>query len=135
MGTRSQAFPQIGYDVEATRKRTSERIGIPFPPGKSPISTSIGALLTSSWEIDLWGRIRRETEAARANLLATTEARRGVILTLVSSVIGGYVTLLDLDDRLKVAQDTLAGRKESVVIFRRRLEAGYISDYEMAQVE
>jgi len=135
MGTRSQAFPQIGYDVEATRKRTSERIGIPFPPGKSPISSSFGALLTSSWEIDLWGRIRRETEAARANLLATTEARRGVILTLVSSVIASYVTLLDLDDRLKVAQDTLAGRKESVVIFRKRLDAGYISDYEMAQVQ
>jgi len=135
MGTRSQAFPQIGYDVEATRKRTSERIGISFPPGSSPLSSSFGVLLTSSWEIDLWGRIRRETEAARANLLATTEARRGVVLTLVSSVIGGYVTLLDLDDRLKVAQDTLAGREESVVIFRKRLEAGYISDYEMAQVQ
>jgi multidrug efflux system outer membrane protein len=134
-GTRSQAFPQIGYDVSASRKRTSERIGIPFPPGSSPLSSSFGALLTASWEIDLWGRIRRETEAARANLLATTEARRGVILTLVASVITSYVTLLDLDDRLQVANDTLAGRKESVVIFRKRLEAGYISDYEMAQVE
>jgi multidrug efflux system outer membrane protein len=134
-GTESQAYPQIGYDLSASRKRTSERIGIPFPPGSSPLSSSFGALLVSSWEIDLWGRIRRETEAARANLLATTEARRGVILTLVASVITSYVTLLDLDDRLQVANDTLAGRKESVVIFRKRLEAGYISDYEMAQVE
>jgi outer membrane protein, multidrug efflux system len=134
-GTQSQAFPQIGYDVSASRKRTSERIGIPFPPGSSPLGSTFGALLTSSWEIDLWGRIRRETEAARANLLATTEARRGVVLTLVASVITGYVTLLDLDDRLQVAKDTLAGRGESVVIFRKRLDGGYISDYEMALVQ
>ena len=134
-GTQSQAFPQIGYDVQGSRKRTSERIGIPFPPGSSPLSSSFGALLTSSWEIDLWGRIRRETEAARANLLATTEARRGVILTLVAATISGYVTLLDLDDRLQVAKDTLAGRRESVVIFRKRLAGGYISDYEMSQVQ
>ena len=65
-------------------------------------------MLTASWEIDLWGRIRRETEAARANLLATEEARRGVTLTLVSSVISSYVTLLDLDERLRIAEATVA---------------------------
>jgi multidrug efflux system outer membrane protein len=135
MGTRSQAFPQVGYGVDATRKRTSERIGIPFPPGKSPLSASFGSVLTASWEIDLWGRIRRETEAARANLLASTEARRGVVLTLVASVISTYVTLLDLDRQLQVAEETLAGRKESVSIFRKRLAGGYISDLEMSQVQ
>jgi multidrug efflux system outer membrane protein len=135
MGTRSQAFPQVGYGLDATRKRTSERIGIPFPRGESPLSASFGSLLSASWEIDLWGRIRRETEAARANLLATTEARRGVVLTLVASVIGSYVTLLDLDSQLQVAEETLAGRKESVAIFRKRLAGGYISDLEMSQVQ
>ena len=69
--------------------------------------------LSASWEIDLWGRIRRETEAARANLLASEEARRGVVLTLVSSVITSYLTLLDADCRLRVAQATVAGRGES----------------------
>ena len=134
-GTRSQAFPQVGYGLDASRTRTSERIGIPFPKGASPLGSTFSSVLSASWEIDLWGRIRRETEAARANLLATTEARRGVVLTLVSSVITSYVTLLDLDSRLKVAEDTLAGRTESVSLFRKRLEAGYISDYEMSQVQ
>jgi multidrug efflux system outer membrane protein len=135
LGTQSQAFPQVGYGLDATRKRTSERIGIPFPKGVSPISSTFSSVLSANWEIDLWGRIRHETEASRANLLATTEARRGVVLTLVASVITGYVTLLDLDSRLQVAQETLAGRQESVAIFRKRLEAGYISDLEMSQVQ
>ena len=122
-GTQSQAFPQIGYGLNASRQRASERIGIPFPADKRPVSSSFSSVLSASWEIDLWGRIRRETEAARANLLATTEARRGVVLTLVASVITGYVTLLDLDSRLQVAEKTLAGRTESVALFRKRLEA------------
>jgi outer membrane protein, multidrug efflux system len=134
-GTRSQGFPQVGYGIDATRQRTSERIGIPFPAGKSPISSTFTSVLSASWEIDLWGRIRRETEAARANLLATTEARRGVVLTLVASVIASYVTLLDLDSRLRVAEETLAGRTESVALFRKRLAGGYISDFEMSQVQ
>jgi multidrug efflux system outer membrane protein len=133
-GTRAQAFPQIGYGLSASRQRASEQGNVPIPKGVSPISSSYSALLSASWEIDLWGRIRRETEAARANLLATEEARRGVLLTLVSSVIDGYVTLLDLDGRLRVAQATVAGRKESVELFRLRLEGGYISDFEMSQV-
>jgi multidrug efflux system outer membrane protein len=135
VGTRSQGFPQVGYGLDVTRQRASERIGVPFPAGKSPISSSFGTLLSASWEIDLWGRIRRETEAARANLLATTEARRGVVLTLVASVITSYITLLDLDSRLRVAEETLAGRQESVDLFRKRLAGGYISDFEMSQVQ
>ena len=69
-------------------------------------------MLSASWELDLWGRIRREDEAARANLLATEQARLGVALTLVSAVVSGYVTLLDLDRRLQFAEQTVtaAGR-------------------------
>ena len=134
-GTRSQAFPQIGYGLDATRQRASEAGNVPIPPGVSPISSSYSALLSASWEIDLWGRIRRETEAARANLLSTTEARRGVILTVVSSVIASYITLLDLDGQLRVAEETLAGRQQSVALFRKRLDGGYISEFEMAQVQ
>ena len=84
--------------------------------------------------MDLWGRIRRETEAARANLLATEEARRGVTLTLISSVIAGYVTLLDFDAQLRVAVATAEGRKKSVELFENQLAAGWVSDFEMSQV-
>ncbi len=130
-GTKSQGLPQIGYDLSGNRARASEE---KIPSFVNPKSTTFTALLSASWEIDLWGRIRRETEAARANLLATEEARRGVTLTLISSVIISYVTLLDLDEQLRVSEATVAGRKEYVDLFEKRLAAGWISEFEMSQV-
>ena len=130
-GTRSQAFPQIGYDVSGNRARASAD---KLPKFVNPTSTTFSALLSASWEIDLWGRIRRETEAARANLLATEEAREGVTLTLISSVIIGYVTLLDLDEQLRVSEATVEGRRQNVELFKTRLEGGWISEFEMSQI-
>jgi multidrug efflux system outer membrane protein len=130
-GTMSQGRPQVGYGLSANRSRASEQI---IPDIVDPKSTTFNALLSASWEIDLWGRIRRETEAARANLLATEEARRGVTLTLISSVIATYVTLLDFDAQLRIATATAEGRRESVQVFETRLASGWISDFEMAQV-
>ena len=130
-GTRSQAFPQIGYGLNAGRARASEE---KIPDLVDPLSSSFSALLSASWEIDLWGRIRRETESARANLLASEEAQRGVTLTLISSVIVGYVTLLDLDEQLRVTQATIEGRRKNVDIFEKRLAGGWISEFEMSQV-
>ena len=133
MGTRSQAFPQVGYGASASRDRRPEQG--PLADRTDAVSNSFSTVITASWEIDLWGRIRRETEAARANLLASEEARRGVVLTLVSSVILGYITLLDLDSQLRIAEATLEGRAEYVRLFRRRLEGGAISEFEMSLVE
>ena len=82
-GTKSQGRPQIGYGLSGNRSRASEQ---KIPDFVDPLSSTFSAVLSASWEIDLWGRIRRETEAARANLLASEEARRGVTLTLISSV-------------------------------------------------
>ena len=130
-GTKSQGLPQVGYAGSGNRARASER---KIPDFVDPLSTTWSTLLSASWEIDLWGRIRRETEAARANMLASEEARRGVTLTLISSVIIGYVTLLDLDEQLRVSEATVAGRRKSVDVFEMRLAAGWISEFEMAQV-
>jgi multidrug efflux system outer membrane protein len=130
-GTKAQGLPQIGYDVSGNRARASER---KIPSFVDPMSTTFSTLLFASWEIDLWGRIRRETEAARANLLATEEARRGVTLTIISSVLISYITLLDLDEQLRVSEATAAGRKESVDVFEKRLKAGWVSEFEMSQV-
>jgi len=130
-GTRSQAFPQVGYGLSANRSRASEQ---KLPDFVDPKSTTFAAALSASWEIDLWGRIRRETEAARANLLATEEARRGVTLTLISSVISTYITLLDLDAQLRIATATAEGRSKSVDVFEKRLDGGWISEFEMSQV-
>jgi len=129
-GTRSQGLPQVGYGVSANRARASEE---KIPSIVSPLSSTFSTVLSASWEIDLWGRIRRETEAARANLLASEEARRGVTLTLIASVIASYVTLLDLDQQLRVSDATLAGRKQSVDIFQKRFASGWISEFELTQ--
>jgi multidrug efflux system outer membrane protein len=130
-GTRSQAFPQVGYGLSGNRTRSSQE---KLPSFVDPLSTTWSSILSASWEIDLWGRIRRETEAARANLLATEEARRGVTLTLISSIISSYVTLLDLDEQLRVAQATVDGRKKSVTLFETRLAGGWVSEFEMSRV-
>ena len=130
-GTRSQAYPQIGYDISGNRQRASEEM---LPPLIDPLSTTWSSVLSASWEIDLWGRIRRQTEAAYANLLVSEEARRGVMLTLISSVILSYVTLLDLDQQLRVTEATVDGRRENVAIFEKRLARGWISEFEMSQV-
>lgn len=130
-GTRSQAFPQVGYGLSGNRSRTSEE---KLPAFVDPKSTTFSSLLSASWEIDLWGRIRRETEAARANLLASEEARRGVTLTLISSVIASYITLLDLDEQLRVSDATLAGRGKAVNLFQTRFADGWVSEFEVTQV-
>jgi len=130
-GTKSQASPQVGYDLSGERARASEK---KIPNFVDPLSTTFASILSASWELDLWGRIRRETEAAQANLLASEEARRGVTLTLIASVVTSYVTLLDLDEQLRVTDQTIAGRKKSVELFETRLAGGWISEFEMSQV-
>ena len=113
--TRSALYPQVGYDAGAGRARTSET-GLP-PESVRLIpnpQSSYQALLNASWEIDLWGRIRRLSESARASLLASDEARRGVILSLVASVAGNYLTLRGLDEQLVISNQTLSAYGESV---------------------
>jgi len=134
--TRSGLFPQVGYQGTAGRARTTEAGAnagvanlIPNP------QTSYEALLNASWEIDLWGRIRRLSEAARANLLATDEARRGVILSLVASVANNYLTLRGLDEQLVISKQTLAAYGESLRLFNLQFQYGQISQMNVAQVQ
>ena len=124
VATHAQGLPQVGYGADAGRQRV----------GGSAARDSYSTLLSASWELDLWGRIRREDEAARANLLATEQARLGVALTLVSTVVSGYITLLDLDRSLEIAEATLEGRKRNVDVFQMRLDGGAVSEFEMMQV-
>jgi len=134
--TRSALFPQIGYDGTAGRARATEAGSTPELARLIPNpQTSYQALLTASWEVDLWGRIRRLSEASRANLLGTDEARRGVILSLVASVAGDYLTLRGLDEQLAVAKQTLAAYGESVRLFKLQFQYGQISQMNVSQVE
>ena len=130
---RSPLFPQIGYGGGGTRERATELGATPVPAAVPNPQTSYQALASARWEIDLWGRIRRLTEAARADLLATEEARRGVILSLVSSVAADYIQLLGLDEQLEISKRTLANYGESVRIFELQFRYGQVSRMNVEQ--
>ncbi len=104
-----------------------------FPGFASPFNYyTLGNL---SWELDVWGRIRRSTEAARADLLSKEEGRRAVILQLVSGVAEAYFDLLQFDMQLDIANRTLRSWEESVRIAQARLKQGMTSKLDADQFE
>lgn len=131
--TRAPLFPQVGYDAAAGRDRGSEAAATPIPPTVPNPQTSYQVLAGASWEIDLWGRIRRLSEAARAQVLASEEARRGVILTLVASVANGYLQLRGLDEQLVIATRTKDAYGESVKLFELQYRHGLKSQMTVEQ--
>jgi multidrug efflux system outer membrane protein len=131
---RAGLYPQLGYDGSAGRFRSSLESG-GLPPGASRTNDSYSALLNVGWELDFWGKIRRATEAARAQLLAEEESRRTVILTLVTAVTDGYVLLRALDEQLVIARRTLKSRGDSLHLFQLQFEGGVVSELEIAQLK
>ena len=131
--TRSPLYPQIGYGGSGARERATEAGAVPLPSIIPNPQTSYQVLAGASWEIDLWGRIRRLSESAQAELLATEEAWHGVILSLVASVANSYIQLLGLDEQLLVAKRTLATYAESLKLFELRFKYGQVSQMTVAQ--
>ncbi len=131
--TRSPLFPQLSYQGDAARQRVNRLAGTQFSDAGGNIQTTYQLLAGATWEIDLWGRIRRLSESARATLLATDEARRGVVLSLVASVATTYLQLLGLDEQLVVAQRTLASYGESVRLFELQNKYGQVSKMTVEQ--
>jgi multidrug efflux system outer membrane protein len=127
---RSEFFPQVQYSGQWSRSRQAQELA----PGVGTISLH-DVNLGLSWELDLWGRIRRLNEAARAQYLGTEEARRGVLLSLVSEVATRYFQLRELDTELDVAKRTTTAFQETYDLFRRRFEAGEASGLETASAE
>ncbi|MGJ7515027.1 efflux transporter outer membrane subunit [Pseudomonas baetica] len=132
--TRSLLFPQVGLSTQAGRSRSPRDNGpVPLDSSVDPVFNNYQALLNVTWELDIWGRLRRLNESARADLLASEEGRRSVLLSLVSSVASSYVTLRDLDRELEIARTTAKVRGDSYEIFKLRYGAGTISEMELAQ--
>ena len=128
---RAQLSPQVGGTLPETQGQTLSPFGTP--------SQAVGfqPALSASYDLDLFGRLRQASRAARAQLLASEGARDTVRLATAASTASGYVTLRALDQRLAIARDTLAARAEALRIARRRFEAGYSSrlEYRQAQAE
>ncbi|MGJ7511825.1 efflux transporter outer membrane subunit [Variovorax sp. GT1P44] len=133
--SRSQFFPAVGYGAGAQRSRSPAPAFASLIPNYPNPASAYQAALQVSWEVDLWGRIRRQSEAAYANVLATNEARRGVILTLVAQVAVSYLQLRGLDAQLEVANKTLGTYKESVDLFTLQFQYGQVSMMNVAQAQ
>lgn len=132
--TRSQLYPQIGYGADASRAQAS-RIGQPpLPPGADPYFSLYQASLGTAWQIDLFGRVQRLSEAAQAQVYASEQAQRGVVLTLVSNVATSYIGLRALDRQLEIAKATSANFNETARIFDLRFKAGIVSKTEVMQI-
>jgi multidrug efflux system outer membrane protein len=128
----SEFYPQVGYQGFAGREKT-------FTPleatGGNITFNAFGGLLNAVWELDVWGRIRRSTEAARANLFAQEDVRRGVMLTLVSDVATGYFRLLELDVELAIAQESSQTYQQTLRLFSQRFESGRDSKLPVARAQ
>ncbi len=132
--TRAQLFPQLGASLNGSRAQASNAGVTPIPVTVDRVNSQYSAALNVGWEIDLFGRLRRATEASRAELLSSEESRRGLALSLAATVANSYISLRDLDGELEIARQTLKTREESLRIFDLRYKGGVVSEMEVAQV-
>jgi multidrug efflux system outer membrane protein len=133
MQARSHFLPQVGAVGEASRGRNSF-LGLPIPNGGQTMNGFLGGV-GALWEIDLWGRVRRMNEAARANFMATEEDRRNVMISLVSGVAQAYFELLELDDQLAIARRTRDSYERTFRLFDDQHAAGLASNLELSRAK
>jgi multidrug efflux system outer membrane protein len=131
--TRANQFPFVDAQATFSSSRGSTIAGFPTPAGTSLnfAVTTLGAAL--NWEVDLWGRLRRLTEAARANYLASEEGRRAVQVSLVSDVIETYLQLLEQDSELDISRKTEATARDSQRIVNLRHDRGAATALDVSQ--
>lgn len=134
-------FPFVNGQAEYTRTQYSLAQPTAFTatpaltPGLGRIFNNYEVFLNLNWEIDIWGQIQAATEAAYAQLLAQVEARRGVVMMVVSSVATTYIKLRALDLQLDISKKTLDSRYESLKLAQYRFELGETSELEVKQAE
>ncbi len=132
--TRSQLYPQLGYSADAGRARASRVGQPPLPPGADPYFSLYQGALGASWQIDLFGRVARLSEAAQAQVYGSEQARHGVVLSVVTSVASSYITLRALDRQLEIAQATAANFTATARLFDLRFKAGIVAKTEVMQI-
>ena len=133
--TRSQFFPQFGYAGGASRNRASQAGVTPLPAGVGTDYSLYQANLNAAWEIDLFGRVRRQSEGVQAQVYASEQGRRGVILSVVTSVASSYVVLRALDRELEISRATAQNYADTKQLFQARFAGGVVSEVELSQIE
>jgi multidrug efflux system outer membrane protein len=128
--TRADQYPTLTADGQAINLRTSQQQLIPA------VDTNTNRLtLTLTWDLDFWGKFRRATEAARANLVASEWARRAIISQLVANLASAYFQLRALDLQLEISKRTLASRQDSLRLTRMLADGGATSMLDVRQAE
>ncbi|MCP4000733.1 MAG: efflux transporter outer membrane subunit [Gammaproteobacteria bacterium] len=129
---RADQFPALDGSVGAGRGNMAEQV---LPNGG--IEDQYTASLRARYEVDLWGRYRRATESARAELLGTEDNQRAVLITLIADVASTYLLLRDLDARVLISEETLDARKDTTLIIQARYDHGTVPllDVNQAQIE
>jgi len=136
--TRSNQFPNVDANAGISTNRVSRNGSTALPAFFVPSQNrTFGAATLSllSFEVDLWGRLRRATEAARADLLSAEENRKAVMTTLVSEVASAYFSLRELDYQLDISKRTLATRRDSLALIKSRQEGGVATLLDLRQSE
>jgi multidrug efflux system outer membrane protein len=131
---RAGLAPDAGIDGRVSRDRASGLGAANIPPEFLETKTH-RLVLRASWELDFWGKYRRATEAARAELVASEAGREAVRASLIGDVVRGYFALHALDRRLDAVERTLQGREKALELQKVRLDGGMVSELEYRQVE
>ncbi|MDR1368327.1 MAG: efflux transporter outer membrane subunit [Candidatus Accumulibacter sp.] len=128
-------FPRIDLDAASSRSQVSRIGAIPVPAPNPRLRDSRQAALSASYEIDLWGRIRRMNEAAAADFLATAYAKDAIDLSVAAYVANVYIALRASDANIAFTQSTFESRKQVLEIVQSRLDAGSASPLDLHQAE
>ena len=133
--TRADQYPGVSANASASRNRASSETILAVPPGTDPKYSDYRVTLDASYEIDFWGKYRRATEAAQAELLGSQFNREAVRLALITDVARGYFSLRALDAQVAITRRTVSTRQASTALLRIRFEAGIASEFDLRQVE
>ena len=124
---RADMWPKLNVSAGAMRGN--------FFGQRTPLTNNFYGVAQLSWELDFWGKYRRLTEAARAELLATEYGMQAVQISLIASVAANYFYLLDLKERLQIAESTLTSRDSALIIINQRFDKGIIPEIDVNQSE
>src|SRR3954469_4100796 len=132
---RAAIFPEVNATGAYTRQGVSTLSQPPVPPGIATVRPNYQALVSTSYEIDFWGRVSRTNEAARAALFANRLSRDVVDITLAGGIAQAYFALRSLDAQITVLDNSIRVRRESLDIAKTRLEAGLAPELDVFQAQ